>query len=115
LRAITGGAITGSLHRLLWTNPHSKVKKADLKEKLMNSPRRLPAPVTGLLCLCLGRRQSGSRATGLQRDLSTADDATQLTIIGGPGDPLPQGSTAQQSQYAQLEGKLCTDLFAVVQ
>jgi hypothetical protein len=47
--------------------------------------------------------------------VSTADDATQLTIIGGPSDPLPQGSTAQQAQYAQLEGKLCTDLFAVVQ
>jgi hypothetical protein len=47
--------------------------------------------------------------------VSTADDATQLTIIGGPGDPLPQGSKAQQAQYAQLEGKLCADLFAVVQ
>jgi hypothetical protein len=47
--------------------------------------------------------------------VSTADDATQLTIIGRPGDPLPQGSTAQQAQYAQREGKLCTDLFAVVQ
>jgi hypothetical protein len=47
--------------------------------------------------------------------VSTADDATQLTIIGGPGDPLPQGSAAQQAQYAQLEGRLCTDLFAVVQ
>jgi hypothetical protein len=46
--------------------------------------------------------------------VSTTSDATQLTIIGGPGDPLPQGTTAQQAQYAQLEGKLCTDLFGIV-
>ena len=52
---------------------------------------------------------------GVYCTVSTADDAIQLTIIGGPGSPLPQGSTAQQAQYAQLEGKLCTDLFAVVQ
>jgi hypothetical protein len=46
--------------------------------------------------------------------VSPSDDATQLTIIGGAGDPLPQGTPAQQAQYAQLEGKLCTDLFAEV-
>jgi hypothetical protein len=46
--------------------------------------------------------------------VSPADDATQLTIIGGANEPLPQGTQAQQAQYAQLEGKLCTDLFAQV-
>jgi hypothetical protein len=46
--------------------------------------------------------------------VTPADDATQLTIIGGAGNPLPQGTQAQQAQYAQLEGKLCTDLFAQV-
>ena len=47
-------------------------------------------------------------------NVSTADDATQLTIIGGPNEPLPQGTAAQQAQYAALEGKLCTDLFSLV-
>ena len=37
-----------------------------------------------------------------------------LTIIGGPNNPLPQGSDAQLAQYAALEGKLCTDLFSLV-
>jgi hypothetical protein len=49
--------------------------------------------------------------------VTTADDAAKLAIIGGPGNPLPQGTKAQQAQqaqYAKLEGKLCTDLFAVV-
>jgi hypothetical protein len=46
--------------------------------------------------------------------VSTADDATQLTIIGSANNPLPQGSPAQQLQYAQLEGKLCDDLFGLV-
>ena len=46
--------------------------------------------------------------------VSTADDATKLTIIGGANTPLPQGTQAQQAQYAQLEGKLCDDLFGLV-
>jgi hypothetical protein len=46
--------------------------------------------------------------------VSTADDANKLTIIGSPNNPLPQGSQAQQLQYAQLEGKLCTDIFGIV-
>ncbi len=46
--------------------------------------------------------------------VSTADDATKLTIIGGPNTPIPQASQAQQLQYAQLEGKLCNDLFGIV-
>jgi hypothetical protein len=46
-------------------------------------------------------------------NISTADDATKLTIIGSPNNPLPQGTPAQQAQYAQLEGKLCSDLFAL--
>jgi hypothetical protein len=46
--------------------------------------------------------------------VSTADDATKLTIIGGANNPLPQGTQAQQLQYAQLEGKLCNDLFGLV-
>ena len=46
--------------------------------------------------------------------VSTADDATKLPIIGGAGSPLPQGTQAQQLQYAQLEGKLCSDLFGIV-
>ena len=46
--------------------------------------------------------------------VSTADDATKLTIIGGANDPIPQASQAQQAQYAQLEGKLCNDLFGLV-
>jgi hypothetical protein len=54
--------------------------------------------------------QVGSQAASS----TTTSDATQLTIIGGPGSPLPQGTTKQQAQYAQLEGKLCTDVFAVV-
>lgn len=47
--------------------------------------------------------------------VSTADDATQLTLIGAPGNPLPQGTPAEQKQYAGLEGALCNDLFALVQ
>jgi hypothetical protein len=46
--------------------------------------------------------------------VSTADDATKLTIVGGANNPLPQGTQAQQLQYAQLEGKLCNDLFGIV-
>ncbi len=46
--------------------------------------------------------------------VTTADDATQLTIIGSSNNPLPQGTQAQQLQYAQLEGKLCNDLYEVV-
>ena len=46
--------------------------------------------------------------------VSTADDATKLAIIGSANTPIPQGSQAQQLQYAQLEGKLCTDLFGLV-
>jgi hypothetical protein len=46
--------------------------------------------------------------------VSTADDATKLTIIGGPNTPIPQATQAQQLQYAQLEGKLCNDLFGIV-
>ena len=46
--------------------------------------------------------------------VSTADDATKLTIIGGPNTPIPQASQAQRLQYAQLEGKLCNDLFGIV-
>jgi hypothetical protein len=46
--------------------------------------------------------------------VSTADDGTQLTIIGSANNPLPQGTSAQQAQYAQLEGKLCVDLFGLV-
>jgi hypothetical protein len=46
--------------------------------------------------------------------VSTADDATQLTIIGSANNPLPQGTQAQQTQYAELEGKLCADLFGLV-
>lgn len=46
--------------------------------------------------------------------VSTADDATALTIIGAANNPLPQGTQDQQAQYAQLEGKLCVDLFSLV-
>jgi hypothetical protein len=46
--------------------------------------------------------------------VSTADDATQLTIIGNSTNPLPVGNQAQDLQYAQLEGKLCVDLFGLV-
>lgn len=46
--------------------------------------------------------------------VSTADDATKLTIIGAANNPLPQGTQAQQAQYAQLEGKLCNDIFGLV-
>lgn len=42
------------------------------------------------------------------------DDGTKLTIIGKAGNPLPVGTPAQQKQYADLEAKLCTDLFAIV-
>jgi hypothetical protein len=47
-------------------------------------------------------------------NVSTADDATQLTIIGATNNPLPVGTLAQQQQYAVLEGKLCIDLFSLV-
>ena len=46
--------------------------------------------------------------------VSTTSDATKLAIIGDPNKPLPVGTQAQQLQYAQLEGKLCTDLFSQV-
>jgi hypothetical protein len=80
----------------------------------------LTNPLTGVGAKAMWGSDAGyPTVSALKGDVycsvSTADDATQLTIIGGPGDPLPQGSTAQQAQYAQLEGKLCTDLFAVVQ
>jgi hypothetical protein len=45
--------------------------------------------------------------------VSTADDGPSLTIIGAANNPLPQGTQAQQLQYAQLEGKLCNDLFGL--
>jgi hypothetical protein len=47
-------------------------------------------------------------------NVSTTDDATKLTIIGTTNSPLPDSTQAQQLQYAQLEGKLCTDLFSKV-
>lgn len=46
--------------------------------------------------------------------VSTTDDGTKLTIIGSPTNPVANGTPAQQKQYAVLEGKLCSDLFAVV-
>jgi hypothetical protein len=46
--------------------------------------------------------------------ISPADDATKLTIIGNTNSPIPQATQAQQLQYAQLEGKLCNDLFGIV-
>ena len=46
--------------------------------------------------------------------VSTADNATQLTIIGSANSPLPNGTQAQQLQYAELEGKLCDDVFGLV-
>ncbi len=47
-------------------------------------------------------------------NVTPADDATKLTIIGSPNTPIPQASQAQQLQYARLEGKLCNDLFGLV-
>lgn len=80
----------------------------------------LTNPLTGVGAKAMWGSDAGyPTVSALKGDVycsvSTGDDATKLTIIGGPGNPLPHGSQAQQAQYAQLEGKLCTDLFAVVQ
>lgn len=86
----------------------------------VNTGDKLTAPLPGVGDKAVWGATGGEYPTvsalkgNVYCSVSTTSDATKLSIIGDPNEPLPVGTQAQQLQYAQLEGKLCTDLFSQV-